>query len=614
MKKGVILLSITLLSILLISLSNALTLCNYDTINLNNTINTSTIICSNLANSSVSLSTTSQYFSIFPNSISPNSNPQITIFLAQNIPIGSYTGKIIFSDNSNNITVNIVKTQEQLPPTPAGECPIDIFPTILTNIKVQQGETKTRNIQINVPSCYTSTVRIQGVSLQTDEKPIILGELSLGNIVPGNSKNIPIEINAFKVSTGSYSDTLQLLLYNINGTRINVQSVSISVLVTAGISPITNFSLSQLPSCSLNAITLTLNSSYKLTCTVNPNIQIKPIIDTKYIKGKSVEETSTTYVYEFEPKAIGVTRFIAEYWYKNAPIGNPYEQEIRISSGNTPVQGTTLDIHFYQKDIKKDISNLEPTLTAILVKDTNTQSLVSNPNIYLNGKQVNSTFNLEEYKTYELVADAPGYISKTINFTVISLPLITISLNPSSDFFENTPIYVNTTPTNASIFLDGIKQENKVILTSPGIHTIEAIAENYKNTKINITIQELVKITSMPEFKKNTEAIILLSKNVSWEIKYAAGLSSQYTNIESGIGDKMLFTPEKSGLYQIMAEGRTLHNFEIKSSFTWFKWWYLLIIAGIVIVLIFIRQRNVRGFRGGFTDLGDSIVTTTPPM
>src|SRR3990167_7928815 len=280
--------------------------------------------CSNSGNDSITISKTGTYFNIDQSVIGPSpSQKTIIITFDSNAPTGTHTGSIDFSDGSSPIPILFAVSAS----SQQSSCSIDIFPTTLTGIKIQQGETKSRTIKLSVPSCYGSAVTIGGISLASDEQPIQLGEISTGTLQPGTSVNIPLEINAVGVSTGSYQDTLQFLLYNSTGNSISVPIVNIGVQVTTGIQPITNFSFTELPTCSLSAIEMNLNTTNILTCTRNnPNIEISPVIDPFYLKGVSVDESSTQYIYRFNAKNIGNTIFKTLFLYKGASLGDPFSQ------------------------------------------------------------------------------------------------------------------------------------------------------------------------------------------------------------------------------------------------------------------------------------------------
>ncbi len=555
-----------------------------------------TLYCTNSDNNSVSIIKSGD-FQIDQNIIDRFSSKTINITFNPNSPIGFNNGKI----NINSTEILVFFEVEEMS-IPQG-CIIDIFPSILSNIKVQQGEKKTRNIQLSVPACYESSISVNGVTLQSDEKPIQLGEISIGTIQPGNSIMIPIEIDATDVSTGSYSDTLQFLLYDNLGNKINVNSVSISTLVTQGIQPIVNFSLTSLPVCSISAIDLGINQTYTLTCSrTNPNIVIEPMIDFLYISGLSVSETSSQYIYSFEPKIIGETIIGAKFKYKNAELGNPYIQNVRISpSGNSPTSGITTIFKFYQGTEKK-VNELTVGETIIRVSDNSTGNYLDNYKLYLNGIETNNTLILDSGKQYELRSSIPGYLDNVINFTVSSTPL-TLVITPNKEiyFVGDT---VNITSINGTKFyLDGSEITSPYVFKSSGEKLLEVKKEGYisinKTLKINnrVTLDSKSCTLEWEKWKTGKEVECSLTESANWSV------TLNNTIISEGYGQVITFEMEEEGKLEIKADDTMIWNQTIEKGgvINWIKenW---LISAGILLLVfggiyfIFIRGSSSEGY------------------
>jgi len=529
----------------------------------------------------------------YPN-VTNTSNTYVTMTMTipSSAQTSTYTISHGFGSATSTTTLNVQGQQQTINPT---QCTLDVFPLTLTNIKVKQGETKTRNVQITVPSCYPSHVKIQGVTLQTDEKPLQLGELSLGILQPGNSVLIPIEIDAVDASTGQYSDTLSLLIYNSTGSRIDVPAISISTLVTIGISPISNFSLSDLPSCSLSSIQLTTNSTYKLTCSnPNPNIDIRPVVDKKMIVGVNVVP-GTQYVYEFKPVLIGTTIIGAEFWYKNAPIGSGFEQEVRITpSGNEPISGTQIRFEFFPSLINAN----EGENLVVHAVDNKTGSYIQSAKIYLDGLEINNSLSLKSGKNYTLRAEANGYLGY-VETIAINSRIIELTLNPLSGFMEGKLIKITTKPENVSLFLDGAKLTSTDFFPIKGFHVLEAIEEGYKGYSTNFTVEEgLAILSNIPELKKGIQQVLNINKNASWQVLFADDLTSQFNPIASGISDKIIFTPEKAGLYKISLNNEDKWSSEIKGwggkvlGMQWYVWIIAIAILGTSVFFIFRRNHH----------------------
>ena len=546
--------------------------------------------------------------------VSSDSNSIIFAGLKDDLTAGDYVGSITYSSleggGSIPVYVNIEESQQQ------SICNLDIFPIILTNIKIQQGEVKTRNIQLSIPYCYNSSVNVNGVALSTDEKPIQLGEISVGTIQPGRSIMIPIEINAQGVSTGQYSDILQLLLYDMYGNRIDLPQVSVSVLVSQGIQPITNFSLNDLPVCSIDAIEMNLNNTYKIICSRNnPNIEIRPIIDSKYIKGISVSETSSQYIFEFQPIELGKSFVYAEFWYKNAPLGTPFEQEVRISaSGQSIVSGISLVINFYQSGIKKDTGNLDAIETIILVMDEQTNNTIMDNRIFLNGMEVNRTFLLEASKDYELIVSSEGYLTKTLNFSTSKSYLVMI-IDPLKDEYNvGETIIINSTPDDAIILLNNILITSPYIFNSEGEFFLELKKDGFDTLNKTLIVRKIILFTpekGVQEWGVGDTIKGKLSETSNWSIyfyvfeKYGDQkiISSIPQIINSGLSDNLVFKIANEGRYVITANDKPVVDITLKKSgwFGWLSWkgiqdnwiWYLIIIVVIIIIyFLFFKNRG----------------------
>lgn len=583
-----------------INLINATTLCDYSQISYsynNKNLGSFTLTCSNSGPSSVILTPLgeSNLFSLSKTVLDVNSSSQIQINFYQGNPKGTHYSFISFSDNSNTIPIIFNVTEDS--PTQA-PCSIDIFPLVLTNIKIQQGETKTRNIQLTVPSCYNSTVSVSGVALQTDEKPIQLSELNLGIISPGHSVLIPIEINALGVSTGQYSDTLQLLLYDSKGNKIDVSSVSVSVLVSTGITPITNFSFSQLPTCSVDAITLSLNNTYKMTCSIqNPNIKIKPLIDTNYIIGKSLTENSAQSIYEYQAIKSGETTIGAEFMYNLASIGSPYIQDIKITpSGVASAGGVYMNIQFFQNGVIRNKDNLNVGTTQLIITDNSTGNLIGNYDFYLNGQKLaNSSFDMELSKSYNLRIHNDYYNDFILdNLTISQIPL-TIIITPDKPSYVPGEIINITSNTNVTILVNEFVVSSPYYITTPGNNVIKVIKDGYASVNKTIFVDTPIGITACTplesEWKKGKEVICDLNKQSNWSVYNDGKL------VVNNIGTRIQFKLDNYGTWEIRSNNNILRSIPLtKSSFlNWIqKYWYFLIGAGVIgfFVIVYVRKKN----------------------
>lgn len=576
-------------------------------LNENESFTTPTFSCENPSNESVTVSKLGSFFTMSESTPfimgAGSTRGSLTLSFPSQLP-GVYLGYIYFSDGSDPLEVSLVVNEEEQ--IPQG-CVIDVFPTVMTNVKVVQGEKKTRNIQFSVPLCFESPVSVNGVTLQTDEKPIQLGEVSIGTVQPGNSVMIPIDINAEGVSTGQYSDTLQFLVYDNLGNKINVQGVSISVLVTQGIQALNNFSLSDLPTCSLDDIDLAVNQTYRLTCSItNPNINIHPLIESKYLRGVGVSETSSQYIYSFKPLFIGETYVGAEFWYKNAPLGSPYMQDVRISpSGSTEGGGIYLKFNFYQEESKKDISELTPGDTNVLITDNSTGNIINDFKLYVNGAISNNTLFLEVDKNYELRVSSFGYLDKVINFTMNQTEVEATLIPDQEEYFVGDTINVST-KANSSFLLNNNIITMPYTFTSPGNKTLKIVNKAYSPKEINLTIREnVIMVSSSPlvdDWKKGKKITAQLSTNVSWEVYHNDIL------VSSGVGTLVEFKINDFGKWEIKSgsKGIILKQIEKVGWLTWdsikLNWFYWVIgVFVVILILVFLFRDKEKEDEGGFS-------------
>jgi hypothetical protein len=605
-----------MLLILLVASVQAVTYC--DTSSVSQTWqegeSTSKIItCTNQNNStSVTMNKVGSYFSTSPTipvTLLPLTPRAITIIFDSSAPAGTYDGILYFSDDSDPILVNMNVTESTAEET---GCVIEVFPESLPNIKISQGETKTKSIKITVPSCYSTYIKVNGVSLATDEQPIQLGELALGNIQPGSSLNIPVDINAEDVSTGQYLDTLQFSIYDSSGNRITVPTVDIGVYVTTGVTPITGDTFSTPPTCSLSATSLNLNNTYSFTCSgLVSNLDIN-IPSSEYYTGTKVEVSSSLYRYDFTPAKYGETKFVAEFKYKGASIFQPFSQDIRITSAGSLVAGTTLKFIFTPK-IDEATGDEDKFLVQIV--DNKTGSLVSSPRIWVNAVEINSSTDTFEYKfipntNYEIRGKASGYedLVQTIN---IKPQKINILINPGTGD-SSTMFNVTTSVENATLTIQGQTYTASYYGVLPGgTVEIKAVKEGYKTEIINFTVTDKPKILSFGgEFKKNVDQNFTLNKDGNWVVYYKKTMdATDRSEYAKGYGSLVAFKPEKAGAYVIEVDGIHVGTFEIAKFSFKNKWGPLpawgWLVGGAVILLIIIIAIARRNAQKAYSSMAD---------
>lgn len=527
--------------------------------------------CTNSGNTSVTFSLVGDSsFSTSSSSISPGTQ-DITIKFSSSANVGVHSGSISFSDGSS---VSIFSSVSEPPPS-ASICEIDVFPKALQNVKVQQGETKQRTVKITVPSCFSEKVNFNGVLLQSDEKPIQLGEYSLIDLNPGESLTINLDINAEEVSTGTYSDILSYNMFNsTSGLKLNVDDTDISVIVSSGIQPINNLSLSDLPTCSVDAVEMNTNQTYHITCSrTNPNIQIFPIVDSQFIKGINVEETSSQYIYSFQPKIIGTTKVGAEFKYKNALIGSPYEVDVRISpSGTNAVGSIHTKFVFYQEGNKVAKENLRPLDTIIQLVDNTTGNIIPVFDLYINGQIHNHTYIFEPQKSYELRASAPAYLDNLINFTTTE-NLMTFTISPDNPIYYVNDVLIFNSSENGTIFkIEGVDVGAEYTLTKSGNITVYAEKTGFKTENKTIEVKDRITIIGQPnidfvDWKKGSKIVFDISESADWMV------TDNGKQIANGTGSRVEFEIEDYGILDIRANGQTVTSRNIQKGSSWYTPW-----------------------------------------
>jgi len=424
---------------------------------------------------------------------------------------------------------------------------------------------------------------------------ILFGDLNLGQVAPGNSIQIPIVFSGIDAQTGTYQTQLSVFATDSEG-QVALPTVSLTLQVTAGVTPITGDTFSTSPTCSLSATTMNLNNTYSFTCSgVVSNLQIT-IPSSNFYIGKNVEISSGIYRYDFIPVDYGETQFIAEFRYNGASIFQPFSQDIRISSAGSLVPGTSLKFVFTPK---LDDATGDEEKFLIQLADNKTGSLVSGPIVLVNAVAVNKTgdysfeFAFESNTDYEVRGKAPGYedLVETIN---VKSQKIEIRINPgvgdSSTMFNITTSVDNATLT----ILDQNYIGNYYGVLPGGAVEIKAVKEGYKIEIINFTVDDRPRIIAFgSEFKKNVAQNFTLNKIGDWIIYHKNSLgATERTEYAKGSGDLIEFTPEKSGAYVIEVSGIHVGTYEIEGfSFT-NKWGFLpawaWLILGAILVLIII--------------------------
>lgn len=502
---------------------------------------------------------------------------QINILLNSGL-IGNNTGYITFT-SGESIKIQINKKVSE----PTTGCRLIEMPHT-TNFRIKQGETSASG-EIKVKASTECSELDFNVIEQTQmSKPMFLQ--SKGESIPGKEYSFTIGLDAVNVNTGTYQNSY--VVSASSGNEVYQKTISLSTTVTLGDSPISNSSFADLPTCNIDGEQV-LNQSYKFSCVLNdPNINVEVPYNDFFI-GKNVNEVSGNFEYLIEPVKIGNFVFLATFNYKGLSIGKAFTKEIRVTPSATSSSGIDLDVLFYQGGEKVNLENLKTGETSILVKDQKTQKIVESFKIYLNGNQINNTFNLESDKSYELIVDSPYYLSNTLNFTVKQGSLI-IEINPNQTYFRTGDVINLSSNVNGTRFLLNDQIINSpYTLSTAGNFVLKFVKEGYTSQEINISVSSSIRyLTVTPttsEWKKGSEVEMLLNENASWAVYLDNSLK------ESGNGNIVKFKITDSGTYQVKANDVViLPGIEVKSKsiFSYLKFWQWKYYSGWIVLVVII--------------------------
>jgi hypothetical protein len=509
------------------------------------------------------------------------SSTTLSVGIKNNLDSGNFFGGLhwVASDGTSGnvpIIISIASTQSQ------GGCQLN--PSIITyQQSVSQGtETDLPKIIFNPTGC-TGAFNIQnayitgGVTTTSGIKPVYIKSLS--------SQEILLGVDTNGLSSRTYNTKLTVVAFSKTFSELS----SINIIVTSGTNPSNNFSLSDLPICSVSNTILSVNNTYSLVCTgIQPDLTIIPETDNNII-GTSVETTSSQYIWYFSPKKIGTYNITAKFFYLNSPVGYPFKQEVKVSSTGSTGGSTNLKFLF-----TPSLKNAQPGTNVIIqLIDNSTESLVSEPEIFIDAIRLNTTDGYTFYhqfdvnKNYSFRGRSSGY-----NDLVQSIGLGSLNMNVSiiPENGDDSMQYNLSTPgINATLFLDGIKISNPYIgIISSGNHTIKGIAEGYFDFEKNITIDEGLRVILDSVWDRNKLQYFSLNKQISWQVVYKKEIdSSEESQLASGFGNNVTFTPKKKGLYQIKTDGKILWGQEILD-WDWTLWGLNIFIwiGGLVFILI----------------------------
>lgn len=555
------------------------------------------ITITNNGNSTYSLTTTPSEISLSSLTIPGNvTNFPLTISISSSAPIGNYTRQLIFNDGT---TINISIQNNPVLGNPQS-CQLYTYPYTSTYQITQGSSGQGNQIKIVANNCPSLTFN--------DVTPSSGG--SFVNIASkgqtGQTYTFTLGWDTTGVPVGTYTNTYQVSATDSQGNVYTLNNpISVSLVVTQGISPISNFSASNLPSCSLTTTNLQINQTYSLSCTnLNPNIIISPQINPQYLIGNGISITSNTYNYNFIPLNPGVTNVTANFLYDNALVGIPFTQEVTISS-NGQAPGTGMYMQF-SPSIDSFNQSLGPYNTVVQAIDNATQSLITDATFYLNGVQVNNTLTLQPGVNYTLRAHAEGY-NDNVQYIYINPQFINITISPNP-LIANTPVYVNVTPYDASVFIDGssltLTNGTGNITLSAGNHNLVAIDQGYVQSNLTLDVLNQIGIVSTTQWILNTPQYVVLNREANWTILYAKDNTSSYSVIMGGQSQNISYTPQNRGNYEIQANGLNLGIYSIPPApiVTFFKnTWVIWVVAVVVIFLVILILKQRGGSGGGIS-------------
>jgi len=516
---------------------------------------------------------------------------------------GSFNGFLTYTSTlgTGSIPVSVVLGPEE---DEIIQGDLIVFPTSKVTT-VQQGSKKTQNILITVPATYPRTVTIQSVDFNPGTETILFGDLNLGQVAPGNSIQVPIVFSGENAQTGSYQTQLSIFATDSEG-QVALPTISLTLQVTAGVTPVTEETFSTPPTCSLSATTMNLNNTYSFTCSgVVSNLEVS-IPSSDYYVGKNVEVSSGIYRYDFMPVEYGETEFKAEFRYNGASIFAPFKQNIRISSAGSLIPGTSLKFIFTPK---LDQATGDEDKYLIQLADNKTGSLVSDPRVWVDAVEINSTssdtfqFPFEPNRNYEVRGKSPGYedFVQTININPQKIEIrFTPGVGDSATMFNITTSVDNATLT----ILDQTYIGSYYGVLPGGNVEIKAVKDGYKTEIVNFTVDDRPRIIGISgEFKKNVDQNFTLSRAGEWIVYHKKSLdATERTEYVRGTGELIAFTPEKSGSYVIEVDGIHVGTYEIEGfSFT-NKWgflpvwaWIILMVIILIVIVIIVARSKVQG-------------------
>lgn len=554
-----------------------------------------------------------------------NTSATVNILFNVSSPEGVYSGNIVIDTLSIPIFL-VVKPNPSAPTGSQNNCTITAgFPEFVTSIK-KSIKPSTNDFNFNVDSSCVGGVIVNDIKsvgtilLDSGYEPIrLVGGIPKGFHSAGSSFTISIEYDVTDLETGTY--TPAVLVTGQNGGKSVGAQMKFLVTVVGQASPVPQGTSISPPTFDSIPSPMSANQSYALTANnVNPNVKMKvEVTPSDIIYGETTETSGTSWIWKFHPVKTGTVKIKAYGEYNGGIIGIPLEREINIVASGVQT-GTTLDFKFFP-----EISTLKSgdNLT-ILLLDHNTQSIIPNFDLYINGvKSLNIVF-IEGGKNYSIIGSAPSYLSKEYTF-IISPKTVTLSLS-SGEIKISETLFITTDPSDAVVTLDGVTLENKTYSTDKlGDYTLKASKTGYFDAIATFKVINPLIVVKEPELLNQDEDLynelvsgqafaMEFNKVASWVV-YKTGEDNKEELVQSGEGTTLSFTPSGKGTYRIEADGTTIRTYEIEGA-KWLKWfdfaWYWWVIVPVgIFVLLKIRGGKKRSKSFGYPDSQSTVDRVT---
>lgn len=559
-----------------------------------------TIYCSNNdPNGSVDI-TKSGDFEIDNAIIGKSSSKTINISFNPASGLGINSGKIQFN-MTDDVPIIFYVTEAQNQPTTSIS-----FPTSKV-MNVQQGNEYQKKVTMIIPSSYPNPINIQTIEFSEENNIVSFGDIETGILNQGDIKDIPIKINAKEAQVGEYPGIAVQIRYDDGGT-IKTISCTLYIIVTASLNPTTNVTFSNPPSCSLSASVMNVNNTYSFTCSnVQKNLEISPLYN-EYFEGLNAHLSGSIYTYEFKPIKYGDTYFLSTFTYLGAPLFSPFKQEIKISSAGSVVPGTDLKLLF-TPSLNKASDGEEVIIQLV---DNKTNSLVDNPEIYIEAVTINKLNNSNSFpfkfyvgKNYEIRGKAPGYDDLVQIVNITESPL-TLTISPSQDYYYvNDKINITSNQNDTKILINNNIESSPYTFTTAGNYTIKLVKEGFTSVNKTIIVKNSVSFdwdscsTDYEKWKKGKKITCGLKPsgtNYSWETYLNSSL------ISSGNGDIVEFELDDYGQLEIRVDEINIasYNVEKKGIINWLRFWeweyswvgwvIVSLICVTLIYLLFLRK------------------------